>query len=129
MTGAQAAASLRYAAGSPRAVSDLLRSLFLNQHRILGTVRSSQTSLVFHARRHLAIAGRRGVAVVVHIEQLRRQRVAAVVPLALVGVHADPHVHTLLRPIGAIRRLDRMHRSGNTEVSGPLGPPPLRLSR
>ena len=46
-------------------------------------------------RRHLAVADDHGLAVVVDVEQLRCQGVAAVVALALLGVH--PHLHVSRR--------------------------------
>src|SRR5258706_5935615 len=58
----------------------------------LGTVRLGQVGLVLESRRHRAVALLAGVAVPVELEQLRRQRLAAVVTLALVAI--DAHLET-----------------------------------
>ena len=49
----------------------------------------TSTTFTIEPRGHGAITDLGGVPVVVHVEQLGRQRVAAVVPLALLGL--DPH--------------------------------------
>src|SRR6476620_1985507 len=54
----------------------------------LGAVRLGEIGLVLEPRRHRAVALLAGVAVLVELEQLGRQGLAAVVPLALVGIDA-----------------------------------------
>src|SRR5262245_9102961 len=56
----------------------------------LGTVRLGEPRLLLEASRHAAVAGLAGVAVLVKHEQLRRQRLAAVVALAFFGIDPDP---------------------------------------
>ena len=67
--------------GSPLRLDDLDREL--------GAVRLGEVGLVLQAGRHRAVALLARVAVLVELEQLRRQRLAAVVTLALVAIDAD----------------------------------------
>src|SRR5947208_6867851 len=54
----------------------------------LGAVRLGEVGLVLESRRHRAVPLLARVAVFVELEQLRRQRLAAVVTLALVAIDA-----------------------------------------
>src|SRR5262245_7114338 len=55
----------------------------------LGAVRLGEVGLFLQPRRHRAVALLARVAVLVELEQLRGQRLAAVVSLALVAIDAD----------------------------------------
>ena len=54
-----------------------------------------ELGLVRERRRYVAVIQRVRHAVVVYIEQLRRQATAAIVPLAPLGIDPDPHLSCL----------------------------------
>ena len=58
---------------------------------VLGAVGDGEAGLVDELRRHDAVAEDERLPVVVDVEELGRDGVAAVVPLALVGVDHHPH--------------------------------------
>src|SRR4029077_1691000 len=80
----------------------------------LGAVRHGETGLVDELGRHLAVTDLVGLAVVVDVEQLRRQRVAAVVSLALLGIDVDSHERTVSR---------RCETVPGSRLTGPVGSP------
>src|SRR4051812_21963740 len=95
-------------------MSSPLACLVVDADRVLGAVGDRQARLVFEVRRHRAVADDDGLAVVVDVEQLGRQRIAPVVPLALLGI--DPYLHaTSVRArravASAVRTLRRWRRS------------------
>src|SRR4029078_6081281 len=71
--------------------------------RILGGIRRRQASLVVKIRRYLSIEQQHRLAVVVDIEQLRRQRVAAVVSLTLLRIEMNSHRQKLSSERASLR--------------------------
>src|SRR5215212_1919639 len=89
--------------------------------RVLRAVGDRQSRLLLEVRRHRAVADDDGLAVVVDVEQLGRQRVAPVVPLALLGI--DPYLHArsvrARRAVAtAVHTLPRCRRSSPRRPSG-----------
>ena len=93
-----------------RDVSVTAASRLVERDGVLRAVGHGEAGLVLELGRHLAVADDDGLAVVVDVEELGRQRVAAVVALALLGVH--PHLH---EPDGT----SLAERSGQPDVTFP----------
>src|SRR4029453_2324956 len=72
-------------------------ALLRGRDRVLRAVRCGEAGRALQRFRHVTFNEEDGLAVVVDVEQLRRQGVAAVVPLAFAGVEVDPHAPTIDR--------------------------------
>src|SRR5215213_6262413 len=83
----------------------MIRSSLLDADRVLGAVGDGQAGLVRQVRRHRPVTDDHGLAVVVDVEQLGSEGVAAVVALALVRLDDDLH---------PLDRTPRSRRSGST---------------
>src|SRR5262249_51339715 len=62
-----------------------------DRDRVLRAVADRQAGLVLELGRHRAVTSDHGIAVLVHVEHLRSQRIATVVALAELRVHGDAH--------------------------------------
>src|SRR6188768_1048520 len=72
-----------------------MSAVLRDRDRKLGTVGCCESSLLVELGRHLAVDDQHGLSVVVDVEQLRRQRIATVVALALPGIEVHSHRGTL----------------------------------
>src|SRR5205814_3155442 len=78
-------------------------SIFDDLDRHLGAVRHGKPCLLLKSRMHVTVACGARVAKTVEHKQLRRDRLAAIVTLAFLGVDADSH--RFLRPRGDVSSL------------------------